>query len=135
MLCLRTKKAPSKNVNILKLCKNKKFRRFSNYETAKYVEELKLKLENHFKQIPEITQDNFNKEFSIFKEVILKVVKKHEPFKFRSRKQKRLLQKPWITKQVYDAIRRKQKKYNTHFKSGDPHKIAQYKKYANKVNH
>ena len=119
----------------MKLCKNKKFRSFSNCETAKYVEELKLKLENHFKQIPEITQDNFNKEFSTFNEVILKVVKKHAPFKFVSRKQKRLLQKPWITKQVYDATRRKQKKYKTHFKSGDPHKIAKYKKYANKVNH
>ena len=34
-----------------------------------------------------------------------------------------------------DAIRRKQKMYKTHFKSGDLHKIAKYKKYANKVNH
>ena len=25
--------------------------------------------------------------------------------------------------------------YKTHFKSGDPHEIAKYKKYANKVNH
>ena len=25
--------------------------------------------------------------------------------------------------------------YKTYFKSGDPHKIAKYKKYANKVNH
>ena len=60
---------------------------------------------------------------------------KHAPLKFASRKQKPLLQKPWITKDIFDAIHRKQKMYKTHFKSGDPHKIAKYKKYANKVNH
>ena len=112
-----------------------KFRCFNNYKTAKFVEDLKLELENHFYQIPEITQANFIEEFNIFNEVILKVVNKHAPLKFASRKQKRLLQKPWITKNVFDAIRRKQKMYKTHFKSGDPHKIAKYKRYANKVNH
>ena len=58
------------------------------------VEDLKLDLENHFNQIPEITPDNFNEEFNISNEVILKVVNKHAPLKFASRKQKRLLQKP-----------------------------------------
>ena len=46
-----------------------------------------------------------------------------------------MLQKPWITKDIFDAIHRKQKMYKTHFKSGDPRKIDKYKKYANKVNH
>ena len=112
-----------------------KFRCFSNYETGKCVEDLKLELENHFNQIPEITPANFNEKFNIFNEVILKVVNKHAPVKFARRKQKRLLQKPWITKAIFDAIHQKQKMYKTHFKSGDPHNIAKYKKYANKVNH
>ena len=46
-----------------------------------------------------------------------------------------LLQKPWIKKDIFDAIRRKEKMYKTHFKRGDPHKIAKCKNYANKVNH
>ena len=103
---------------------NQKFRCFSNYETAKFVEDLKLELENYFNQIPAITPANFNEEFNTFNEVILKMVNKHAPLKFAYRKQKRLLQKPWITKYIFDAIRRKQKMYKTHFKSGDPHKIA-----------
>ena len=82
-----------------------KFCCFSNYETAKFVEDLELKLENHFNQILEITPANFNEEFNIFNKVILKVVNKHSPLKFPSRKQKRLLQKPWITKDIFDAIR------------------------------
>ena len=92
----------------MKLWENQKFRCFSNYETAKFVEDLKLELENHFNQIPEITPANFNEEFNTFNEVILKMVNKHAPLKFANRKQKRLLQKPWITKDIFDAIRRKQ---------------------------
>ena len=67
---------------------------FSNYETTKFVEDLRLKLENHFNQISKITPANFKEEFDIFNEVVLKVVSKHAPLKFASRKQKRLLQKP-----------------------------------------
>ena len=64
-----------------------KFCCFSNYETVKFVEDLRLELENHFNQIPEITPANSNKEFNIFNEVILQVVNKHAPLKFASRKQ------------------------------------------------
>ena len=63
------------------------------------------------------------------------MINKHTPLKFACRKQKRLLQKPWITKDIHGALRRKPKMYKTHFKSGDPHKIAKYMAYANKVNH
>jgi len=66
---------------------------------------------------------------------ILKVIDKHAPLTSTTRKQKRLLQKPWITKEIYNGIRQKQRMYNTHFKSGDPMKIALYKKFVNKLNH
>ena len=39
--------------------------------------------------------------------------------------------KPWITTEIFDAIRRKQKLYKTHFKSGDPSQIACYKNFSN----
>ena len=62
-----------------------KFCCFSNYETAKFVENLKLELENRFNQIPEITPDNFNKELNIFNEIILNLVLKHATLTFASR--------------------------------------------------
>ena len=61
-----------------------KFRCFNNYETAKFVEDLKLELENYFNQTPKITPANFNEEFNTFSEVIFKVVNKHAPLKFAS---------------------------------------------------
>ena len=132
---LKSTQCSSQKRKYSEIVEKQKFRCFSNYEPAKFVEDLRLELENHFNQIPEITPANFNEEFNVFSEIILKVVNKHAPLKLASRKQKRLLQKPWITKDIFDAIRRKQKMYKTHFKSGGPHKIAKYKKYANKVNH
>ena len=62
---------------------------FSNYETAKFVEDLKLELANHFNQIPEITPANLNEEFNIFNEVILKVVNKHALLKFANESENR----------------------------------------------
>ena len=132
---LKNKQCSSQKRKYSETLKRQKFRCFSIYETAKFVEDLKLELENHFNQIPEITTANFNTEFNMFNKVILKVVNEHAPLKFASTKQKRLLHKPWISKDIYDVIRRKQKMYKTHFKSGDAHKTAKYKKSANKVNH
>ena len=40
--------------------KKQKFCCVSNYETAKFVKDLKLELKNHFNQLPEITLANFN---------------------------------------------------------------------------
>ena len=117
---LKNKQFSSQKRKYSETLEKQKFRCFSsNYETAKFVEDLKLELENHFNQIPEITPANFNEEFDTFNEVILKVVNKRAPLKFASRKRKRLLQKLWITKDIYEAIRRKQKMYKTHFKRRD----------------
>ena len=56
----------------------------------------------------------------------MKELNKHAPCKFASRIQKQLFLKPWITKDIFDTIYRKQKMYKTHFKSVDPHEIAKY---------
>ena len=81
--------------------------------------------------ISEITSGNFNNQFDKFNECILNVINKHAPVQKASRKQKRLLLKPWITTQLFDAICRTQKLSKTHFKSGDLSKIANYKIFSN----
>ena len=86
---LKNTQCASQKCKYRETVENQKFRCFSNYETAKFVEDLKLELENHFNQIPKITPANFDKEFNTFNEVILKMVYKHAPLKFASRKQKR----------------------------------------------
>ena len=73
---LKNTQCSSQKHKYSKTVESQKFRCFSDYETAKFVENLKLELQNHFNQIPEITPANFNEEFNIFNEVILKVVNK-----------------------------------------------------------
>ena len=61
------------------------------------------------------------------------VINKRAPMRKASTKQKRLLIKTWITTELFDAIRRKQKLYKTHFKSDDPSKIAHNKQFSNNL--
>jgi len=51
------------------------------------------------------------------------VVNLHAPLKIASRKQRRLMLKPWIIKEIYTLICYKQKLYKADFKRGDPCKI------------
>ena len=110
-------------------------RNFKNFEAAKFCDDLNAKLESHMNLSPEINPVNFNLEFDKFNQCILNVINRHAPFSTVSRKHKRLLQKPWITKGIFTSIRHKQKLYNTHYKSGDTLKIDFYKRYANKLTH
>ena len=118
-------KRPLKDTKTFQVCC------FRDFESYKFCEDLKKTLELHFNCFSEINSDNLNAEFNKFNECILNVINKHAPMQKASRKQKRLLMKPWITKELIDTIRRKQKLYKTHFKSGDPSKIAYYKKFSN----
>ena len=112
-----------------------KFRSLTKFVITLYCEDLKLRLESHLNEAPEITSDNFANGFDKFNDCILTVVNKHAPLKNASRKQKRLSFKPWINSELLNAIRSKQKLYKTHFKSGDPDKIKIHKSFANKLTH
>ena len=62
------------------------------------------------------------------------IVEKHAPRRKLSRKQQRLLKKPWLTRGIIKSIKSKHTMYTTHFFSNDPVKIAELKKYSNKLN-
>ena len=74
---------------------------------------------------------NFNATFECFLQNFKNVVNLHAPIKKRSRKQRRLHQKPWITKAMLISIKHKQKLYVSHFINGDNIFKQFYKRYAN----
>ena len=57
--------------------------------------------------IDELTEFNFDATFDAFVSVVHSVIKNHAPLKRLSRKEQKLKRKPWITKDIYAMIRRK----------------------------
>ena len=85
--------------------------------------------------LPVITPKNCMSEFEKFDNVILQIINKHAPITTVSRKQKRLMSKLRITKELFVSIRHKQSLYKTRFKSNYIEKIMFFKKYSNKLTH
>ena len=73
---------------------------------------------------------NFNATFECFLQIFKNVVNLHAPVKKRSRKRRRLHQKPWITKAILISIKHKQKLYVSHFINGNNISKQFYKRYA-----
>ena len=63
------------------------------------------------------------------------VLNKHVPLRTMTRKEKRLSEKPWITKGILVSIKMKNKLFRVCFKSNNADKKALYKKYRNKLSH
>ena len=67
------------------------------------------------------------------------VLDKHAPMRLMSRKEKRLTDKPWITKGMLTSIKTKSRFYRKYFKNKIDHsnnfKREIYKKYLNKLTH
>ena len=57
----------------------------------------------------EINYHSFNEIFQIFIQIIKNAINKHCPNKLISRKKQRLNERPWITKNILNSIRKKQK--------------------------
>ena len=75
------------------------------------------------------TEINFKNFVSIFKACI----DKHAPLQPASRKKHRLLTKPWITNEILDQIKQKQKLYIMHYVQGTEEQKCIYKRFANKL--
>ena len=63
-------------------------------------------------------------------QTILAVVDKHAPKKTKSNSMRKKLMKPWITTGILKSIKTNKRMYKTHFLSGNPLKILDYKTYA-----
>lgn len=63
--------------------------------------------------------------------IINKIVDKHAPVTKITQAKQKQLNKPWLTSGIIKSIKKKQKMYHSHLLSKNPHKINEYKKYAN----
>ena len=113
----------------------KKFRKIKYFDAATYCDNLDYIFHSYMNHLPVITTENYMSEFEAFNNVIyvLQIINKHAPITTASRKQKRLMSKPWITKGLFVSIRYKQSLYKTHFKSNNIEKIMFFKKYSSKL--
>ena len=62
------------------------------------------------------------------------ITDKHAPTKKASNSKMKQLKKPWISNSILVSIKKRHKLFKSHFLSGDPEKIKQYKIYNNKLN-
>jgi len=81
----------------------------------------------------DMNQTNFDKHFEDFMKTFRLVIDKHAPVVKASRKQKRILQNPWLTKGLLVSIKWKQKLHQTCKSHRNPLDISFYKRYSNKL--
>ena len=58
----------------------------------------------------------------------------HAPLREASKRQRKRLERPWITKAIIHSIKQKHKLVKTLLYSTDPSKVKEYKAYSNKLN-
>ena len=80
-----------------------------------------------------ITESNINDMFDSFYSLLTSTINAHAPLKKLTRKQKRLKNKPCITKGLLISIKRKQKMHKTHYINGSSvaKQCYNYKMYCN----
>ena len=92
-----------------------------------------VELLNYFVDINVASSNEMNKIFTDFVALVHSCISKHAPLVPASRKKRKLLQKPWITKGILVSIRHKQKLYISHYLHGSELQKCFYKTYANNL--
>ena len=103
--------APKRSESIL-------VRSFTKSDCSNFNNDLFTKLDNFMSKINAITESNINDIFNSFYSLLTSIINAHAPLKKLTRKQKRLKNKPWITKGLLIATKRKQKMHKTHYING-----------------
>ena len=92
-------------------------------------------LYNKFNTITIDIDDDINTIYNTFTKFLLEVINKHAPYKELSRRETKLKQKPWLTKDLLKSIRRKNKLYRKFIKSGNPEELKAYKTLSKSLNY
>ena len=95
-------------------------------------EDLYQTLANYFSSVPDLTLNNFNEIFNEFYRLISKTISQYAPLKRYSRRQRKLLKNPWITKGILTSIK-KNFMFKTHFLYGNASQKLFLKRYSNKL--
>ena len=62
------------------------------------------------------------------------ITDRHAPLRKASKRQRKRLERPWISKAIMHSIRQRHKLVKTNLYSADPGKVKEYKAYSNKLN-
>ena len=111
------------------------FRDYTNFAPESFKVDLNDKLIEFIKN--DLSTDSIlilDTTYDKFINIIKQTIDEHAPMKIASRKQQKLLERPWITRGLLGSIKRKQKMYKTHFLSKDENLISHYRFHTNKLN-
>ena len=113
---------------------NKYFYRFmKNFNSETFVSDLSYNLDHFDFSTPFSDIRELSAAFHKFIEIIKSTINAHAPLKIASRKQRKLLSKPWLTKGIQISIRNKKKLHQSFYVGGNAKQKLYYKKYANKL--
>ena len=99
---------------------NRYYRCQSNFNLNSFLTDLQKALTSLFGNEDDVDHSNFDVLFDRFLRTIKNtIIDLHARLKQYSRKQRRLKQKPWITKAILKSLKHKQKPYSSHFINGN----------------
>ena len=94
---------------------------------------LNNEINSFFLTVSYIDGNNFDDKFNQFLQLLIDTISRHAQMRKLTRKQQKLINKPWISRGILKSIRTKQKMYLSHFVKGNLEQKQLYKKYANKL--
>ena len=103
-----------------------------NFVVENFLSDLQEELQTIEISNPDISLNSISQNLTSSFENVLD---KYAPLQKLSRKEKRLTEKPWISKGILKSIKTKNKLFRSHCHSIDPNKKLIYKKHLNKLTH
>ena len=104
------------------------YRDFTTFRKEKFIEDLETV------DFMSFINTNVHESMSSVINKLQHITDKHAPTKKASNSKMKQLKKPWISNSILVSIKKRHKLFKSHFLSGDPEKIKQYKIYNNKLN-
>ena len=87
--------------------KSSYYRDKSNFIPEDYCKDLEIRLIKFSDTYQQLNRNNFNFLLNEFVKIIAETTNQHAPLKKLSQKQRKLVNKPWITKGIYISIQKK----------------------------
>ena len=93
-----------------------------------------LKYLENIKNLYVIQYKSTNDMYNVFHTAFLQVIDKKSPYKTLSKSERKVREKPWITKSILQSIKIKNKLYNKSIQKQDKFWSERYRYYRNKIN-
>ena len=81
-----------------------------------------------------LISDDVNGSISAIVDNLRAITDRHAPLRKASKRQRKRLERPWISKAIMHSIKQKHKLAKSHLHNTDPSKVKKYKAYSNKLN-